>query len=41
MQDQFGGHFALNRDAVQNLMKKVQDGAKHVQDGARHALDRN
>ncbi|KAF2826490.1 hypothetical protein CC86DRAFT_293341 [Ophiobolus disseminans] len=32
-QDQYGGHFALDRDSVQNA-------AKRVQDGARHALDR-
>jgi X-X-X-Leu-X-X-Gly heptad repeat protein len=40
-QDQFAGHFALNRDSVQNAANRVQDGAQRVKDGAKQALDRN
>jgi len=43
LQDQYGGHFALNRDAIKNLANRVQDGAQSaansVQDGAQRVKD--
>lgn len=40
VQDRYGGHFNLGREAVASAAGKVQDGAQRVKDGARDHLER-